>query len=215
MYIFQIDRYLLKKQIKNFSSFITGKVLDIGAGNVSRYEKLFSSNEYLKMDVFKGDNIDFVGTADNIPINDSEFDSVVCTQVFEHLKNPRKSAREIYRILKKGGYCLVTVPQINELHEEPNDFFRYTKYGIEYIFKKEGFAVIEYDQRGGFFVSGVQMFSRYFIDRFKLYNKKILGRLFSYIFKIIGFIALFLDKIDRSKANKKHALGWIFILKKQ
>ena len=131
MYIFQPDRYLLDKQIRKFSHYIKGKVLDVGAGEVNRYGKYFKFDEYIKMDPRHGDKVDLVGSADNIPLDSESIDSIVCTQVFEHLENPQKSAEEIYRVLKKGGHVLLTVPQMNELHEEPYDFFRYTKFGLK------------------------------------------------------------------------------------
>ncbi len=45
--------------------------------------------------------------------NDSEFDIVITQDVFEHLENPEKAAKEIARTLKKGGFHIFTVPLIN------------------------------------------------------------------------------------------------------
>ena len=121
MYIFQPERFLLNKQIRKFSHFIKGKVLDVGAGTGDRYSDSFDSDEYIRMDIEDGEGIDMVGRAENIPMEDEVIDSVVCTQVFEHLQFPEKSASEIYRVLKKGGNVLITVPQMNEMHEEPQN----------------------------------------------------------------------------------------------
>lgn len=214
MYIFQPDRELLEKQILEYSQYVTGRVLDVGAGEFSRYQKSFKYTEYIKIDNKKSFNVDIVANADNIPFLNESFDSVVCTQVFEHLNNPEKAATEIYRVLKRGGYCLITAPQMNELHEEPNDFFRYTKYGLIEIFKKQGFSIIRYSQRGGYFTMTAQLKIRYCIDRFNIYNKPLLGKIFSKFFKIYGKFMIWLDKIDNSKTNKKHTLGWAFIFKK-
>ncbi len=81
MYIFQPDRILLRRQVKNFSSYIKGKVLDIGAGEYTRYRDLFDCDEYIKMDVKKGENVDIVGDIESIPFGDESVDSIVCTQV--------------------------------------------------------------------------------------------------------------------------------------
>jgi len=215
MYIFQPDRYLLKKQIKEFGHYIGGKTSDVGAGGFSRYEQFFKSSEYIKMDIGDDDNLDVIGSADNIPLADASFDSVVSTQVFEHLKNPFKAADEIHRVLKSGGVCLLTVPQWNELHEEPHDYYRYTKFGIGEIFESRGFEVLVIDQRGGFFVSLFQIKVRYLLDRFKLHSRPVVGRIFSRLFKIGTGLAMWLDKKDKSPANKKHAIGWLFILRKK
>jgi ubiquinone/menaquinone biosynthesis C-methylase UbiE len=64
------------------------------------------------MDIKAGQGIDIVGRAESIPLEDESVDSVVCTQVFEHLNKPFESVIEISRILKVGGYLLLTVPLI-------------------------------------------------------------------------------------------------------
>jgi len=214
MYIFQPDRILLKEQIRHFAKYIKGKCLDIGAGSFSRYEELFQCKDYIKMDISSGKNVDIVGRAESIPFEDNSFDSVVCTQVFEHLKYPEQAVKEIFRILKKNGYCLITVPQINELHEEPNDFFRYTNFGLIELFERQGFKTIECIQRGGFFSTVAQLKIRYLIDRFELYKRPLLGKFFNQFIKVYARIMIGLDKFDRSIANRKHALGWCAVFEK-
>lgn len=215
MYIFQPDLYLLEKQIKKSAQYISGRVLDVGAGSINRYGKHFEFDEYIRMDRAHVGKVDAIGSADDIPFLDESFDSVVCTQVFEHLEHPEKAAQEIYRVLKLGGYLLVTAPQTNELHEEPYDFFRYTKFGIISLFVSTGFTVKYEDQRGGFYSTVAQMNIRYIIDLFSLYKRPIIGRVFSkFIFYPYGMVCIILDKIDKTKANKKHAIGWCYIFKK-
>lgn len=215
MYIFQPDRYLLDKQIKKAGKYITGRVLDVGAGEFNRYSGYFKFLEYVRMDPRHVEHADVVGSADNIPLPDQSFDSVVCTQVFEHLEFPEKSAHEIHRVLKTGGHLLVTVPQMNELHEEPYDFFRYTKFGLRSLFENAGFRVIEMDQRGGFFSTLTQMNIRYLIDRFCLYQRPVVGGVLSPIIKIVGKFSLWLDTADTSPANRKHTIGWCAVFEKK
>ncbi len=214
MYIFQPDRFLLKKQVEAVSHYVKGRVLDVGAGGNDRYSHLFKYDKYLKMDVSEGENVDVVGSAESIPFPDESFDSIVCTQVFEHLAIPQICSKEIYRVLKNGGYAVVTVPQMNELHEEPYDFFRYTKFGLEQLFTDAGFTMIECKQRGGFFSTLAQINIRYCIDRFNLYNHATLGRIFNIFAKVYGGGSIWLDSKDKSRANLKHCIGWCIVLKK-
>jgi SAM-dependent methyltransferase len=214
MIIFQPDRHLLNEEVKEVGKYITGRVLDVGAGEVNRYAGHFRYSEYLRMDPYQGDRVDIVGSADAIPEPDGSFDSVVCTQVFEHLEFPEKSAKEIYRVLKPGGHLLVTVPQMNELHEEPRDYWRYTKFGLESLFGHAGFKTIHQSQRGGFFATLAQMRIRYVIDRFQLYRRPILLSIFSPFLSLCGRVSLLLDRIDKSQANRKHAIGWCFVFRK-
>jgi SAM-dependent methyltransferase len=214
MYIFQPDRYLLTRQIRENASYIKGKTLDVGAGEMDRYGKFFKNVKIVRMDVNHRDTVDLVGSADCIPASDSEFDSIICTQVFEHLADPWKSAQELYRVLKLGGHVLLTVPQMNELHEEPHDYFRYTKYGLKAMFEKAGFKIEKIDQRGAYFSTLAQIKIRHFIGIFNLYKRPFLGRVIGKILKIYGMFMIYLDKIDRSSDNKTQTIGWCVILKK-
>jgi ubiquinone/menaquinone biosynthesis C-methylase UbiE len=51
-----------------------------------------------------------VGDAESLKFDDSYFDIVVCTEVLEHLLNPRAALREIYRVIKIGGSSIITTP---------------------------------------------------------------------------------------------------------
>ena len=214
MYIFQPDRYLLRKQISKIAHFIYGDVLDVGAGDRSRYDDLFKFDSYTKMDIKTGPNVDVSGSADKIPFSDAKFDSVVCTQVFEHLSHPHRGAREIARVLKSGGQLLLTVPQMNELHEEPHDYFRYTKYGLTVLFENVGLRLVHMEARGGYWSMLVQINIRYMTDLLNLYKHELVGRVSSGIFFTLGHFAFWLDRKDTSKANKAHTIGWCAVFKK-
>ena len=215
-YIFQPERFLLVEQIKTFSHYIKGDVLDVGAGHYDRYKKFFSVgvSKYIKMDIAHRENVDLVGSADSIPLPDASVDSIVCTQVLEHVKYPEKCIREAYRVLKTGGFALYTAPQMNELHEIPYDFFRYTKYGLISMFEESGFKIIECSQRGGFFSTLTQMIIRYTTDKLNLYSSKVLGKIFGKFAWLLGKLAIWLDKRDTSRANHVHAIGWCIVVKK-
>jgi len=46
----------------------------------------------------------------NIPFEDNVFDSVVCTEVLEHTLSPLKALEEMHRVLRPGGYLIISVP---------------------------------------------------------------------------------------------------------
>ncbi len=213
-YIYHPSRILLQEQIKKYGPYIKGKTLDAGSGSYSRYKHLLSSSEIIRMDIQKGPNVDVVGRAEEMPFEDGQFDSVISTQVFEHLEYPEKAAAETSRVLKPGGFLLITVPQWNELHEEPHDYWRYTSFGVKSLFERNGFSTVAYDQYGGFFSTYAQIGIRYLIDRLNLYQRSW-GRLASFIFRIFGSVAIWFDKLDKSKANRKHTIGWAFVFKKK
>jgi len=193
---------------------IKGRVLNVGSGTWERYELPTKVTEYVRMDIVKGPNVDVVGRAENIPFPDGSFDSIISTQVFEHIENPEQATREAKRVLKSGGNILITVPQWNELHEEPHDYWRYTRYGLQSLFERHGFKLINMDQRGGYHSVRAQMAMRFAMDKYHLHNHLILGRIVSRLFRVWGSFAIWRDKRDVSRANRKHTIGWCAIFKK-
>ena len=214
MYIFQPERILLRKQILAHAKYITGKTLDIGSDGGGRYGGIFPCSEYISMDVHDGEGIDVVGRAEKLPFPDESLDSIVCTQVLEHLNLPFEASKEMYRVLKPGGHVLLTAPQMNELHEEPHDYFRYAKFGLVDMFEYLGFKSLVCEQRGGFFTTRGQILIRYLIDRFHLYKRPILGKILGKFILVYGKCMIWLDTKDTSIENRKHTLGWCMVFKK-
>ena len=85
----------------------------------------------------------------SIPIPDSSFDTIICSDVLEHLHSPSKTLLEIARLLRPGGRLLLNVPFIYCLHEEPHDYFRYTKHGIQNLCNAAGLNVLQMHELGG------------------------------------------------------------------
>jgi len=118
-------------------------VLDAGAGECP-HSTLFAHTRYVKLDRGIGDHtwdysrIDVQGDVCELPFRDGVFDAVVNIQVLEHIKEPGVCVSEMARVLKPGGQLILTTVQDWEIHQHPNDFFRYTRYGLEYLFEKAG-----------------------------------------------------------------------------
>ncbi|MDO8589668.1 MAG: methyltransferase domain-containing protein [bacterium] len=124
------------------SKYISGKTLDYGAGS-AKYRNLIApqTSEYITFDMVPGEYIDVVGDALKPPFPDNSFDTVISTQMLEHVEKPWVVASEIRRILKPGGICILTAPFWVPYHADPHDYFRYTKEGLESLFKNEGFEI--------------------------------------------------------------------------
>lgn len=143
------------------SKFVHGKLLDIGCGD-KPYKEMVSPyvSEHIGLDHDKSlhdkSNVDLTGTAYQIPIEDNYVDSILCTYVLEHLEEPSLAIAEAYRVLKSGGHAIYTVPLFWHVHEAPRDFYRYTKYGLMYLFEKNGFEVVEIKALTGFVVTFCQ-----------------------------------------------------------
>lgn len=132
-----------------------GDLLDVGAGDVP-YREYFSDrvNLYHTVDYEKRiDDIDFEADAQDMSgvIDSDRYDTVLLLEVLEHVPNPFKVVGELYRVLRKDGKVILSVPHLSRLHEEPYDFYRYTKYGLRHLFEEAGFSEVEIIPRGGFF----------------------------------------------------------------
>lgn len=124
-------------------------VLDIGCGH-KPYADLFKGCHYQGMDCTTVDaSPDMVGDATKIPFQNAIFDIVFSTQVIEHVPNPQEMIRECHRVLKLGGFLILTGPFYWPLHEEPYDFYRFTKYGFENLLREAGFSHWEIRPDGG------------------------------------------------------------------
>lgn len=132
-------------------NFQSGVLLDVGCGN-KPYRAWFSNvNAYIGTDVTVVGNseVDVVSSSLHLPFASQSFDFVICTQVIEHVEEPSQVMLEINRVLKNGGLLMLSAPMYWRLHEEPYDFYRYTKHGLSYLLKKNGFELIEFIQQGG------------------------------------------------------------------
>ena len=184
------------------SKYIHGKLLDIGCG-IKAYEKMMQPyvSEHIGLDheasLHHNKNVDLVGTAYDIPSSNSFFDSVICTSVLEHLEDPEIALKECYRVLKSGGYAIYTVPFIWPIHEEPRDFYRFSKYGLDYLFKKVGFEVIQLDALCGFWATFGQMF----VYNLYRYNRGPIRwfRIVDLVSVPLQSIFYILDRLDKSE----------------
>lgn len=124
-------------------------VLDIGCGH-KPYQDLFRSATYLGMDCTMTDSSpDFVGDALQLPVRDRSVDVVFATQIIEHVRKPELMIRECRRVLRADGALILTGPLYWPLHEEPHDFFRFTKYGFSELLRCAGFSQWQIREDGG------------------------------------------------------------------
>lgn len=128
-----------------------GAVLDIGCGN-KPYEGLFGqATSYMGCDIVQSSEqkVDVICPSTSIPLKDASFDTVFSTQVLEHVEDHGKMLSEAFRLLRPGGNLILSCPMMWPHHEVPYDFFRFTRYGLEYLFKQAGFVDVNIQQNGG------------------------------------------------------------------
>jgi hypothetical protein len=75
-------------------------------------------------------------------------DIVLVEQVFEHVRNPWTSASSINKMLRSGGYVLITTPFYLKVHGAPNDYWRWTTSGLQALLEDSGFAIVNINSWG-------------------------------------------------------------------
>jgi SAM-dependent methyltransferase len=84
-----------------------------------------------------------------IPLPDASFDTILFSDVLEHLYRPREAVAEIARLLRPGGKLLLNVPFFYWLHEAPHDYFRYTCFALERLASDAGLTPLVLEPLGG------------------------------------------------------------------
>lgn len=138
-----------------FALHAAGRLCDMGCGKVPFYaayrqhvcdvqcidwENTHHRTEYLDK------KCDLTG---RIPYPDGAFDTILLSDVLEHLPEPMNCWREMNRLLAPGGKVLLNVPFYYPIHEGPHDFYRYTEFALRRFAEGSGFGVVELVPIGG------------------------------------------------------------------
>jgi SAM-dependent methyltransferase len=189
-------------EFRDDKKYVKGRLLDIGCGD-KPYKKFWSSvvSDHVGVDhelSFHGKSkVDCTASAYSIPLADDSFDSVICNAVLEHLEEPEAALRECKRILRQGGIAIYSVPFIWHVHEEPRDFYRFSGFGLRYLFEKCGFEVLELRALSGFWVT----FGQLFVYNLYRFNRGPLRwfRIIEIMGIVIQLISFVLDRLDKTE----------------
>ena len=197
-----------KDVVVGLKKYYKGKTLDLGAGT-AKYRNIIKPNvtEYITCDMFPGENVDIVENVLDLSFDDSSFDTVISTQVMEHVSRPWVMMQEVARILRKDGHCIITAPFLVPYHADPYDYYRYTTEGMKALADSVGLEVVEVGSYGR---SGI-VFSEFL--HFTLFNPyKKLNKTRS---KLFGLIQKFLFKIDKIFSEKSPIYANVFLVAKK
>lgn len=84
-----------------------------------------------------------------IPVESESYDTIVCTDVLEHIWSHETLWRELHRLLKPGGHVIVGTPFMYWIHEEPHDYFRWTPYSLRTACEESSLELVEIQRCGG------------------------------------------------------------------
>jgi len=142
-------------------------LLDAGAGE-QQFRKYCTHLNYVSQDFAQYDGVgngrglqtntwdqtslDIVSDITSIPRPDGTFDAVLCVEVLEHLPNPLAAIEEIARLIKKGGYLILTAPFCSMTHFAPYHYSTgFNRYFYEKHLVENGLSIIELKSNGSYF----------------------------------------------------------------
>lgn len=163
------NRVRIDKAIAFAAQKSHGVLLDVGCGNKpykSYFEPFVERHiglEYSPESVYRGCAADVFGDAMRIPLADNSVDTILCTEVLEHIPNPEKAIAEFARILRPNGVVITTAPFFYPIHDAW-DFFRYTNDGIATLMKQNGLNVELVKPLSGTGVTLALLFNLYWFD---------------------------------------------------
>jgi len=131
-----------------------GNVIDVGCGDMPFKDVIVQvADRYDTIDVERRvPEVKFTGDIHDMKVlPDASYDTAICLEVIEHVPDPFRALRELARVVKPGGYLILSAPHLSRLHEQPHDYYRYTKYGLERAITDAGFDVESIAPSGGLF----------------------------------------------------------------
>ncbi len=203
---------LLKEIItKLINSYCKGAFLDLGAGHlIYKNVALSKCKSYIGADISKINGLDVVADGHYLPFKKSSFDCVLSSAVLEHVKEPNKFVNEVSKILKKNGIFILNVPHIFYIHNEPHDYFRFTKYGASYLLEKNDFKILKVLPVGGLCSFICQLWC--IVSLSKTYKFKPLFNFFFYLNKLFHKVSLKIDSFINK--NERLSCGFVLVAKK-
>jgi SAM-dependent methyltransferase len=139
----------------HIKEYARGKLIDLGRGKVplyAAYKDRVTDNVCVDWENTSHDNLylDFeCDLTTDLPFKDREFDTIILSDVLEHIPQPERLWKEMSRILSNNGRILMNVPFYYWLHEEPNDYYRYTEFALRRFVESSGLKVTLLKPIGG------------------------------------------------------------------
>lgn len=204
------------------NKYARGDMIDVGCG-AKPYQSIFKPyvNTYFGIDYpptaalnyGEKTKADLFVDCTDTKLEDNRYDTLLSTQVIEHIYDTKKYIAECHRILKKGGIGIFTIPFLWQCHAEPFDYYRFTKYAIEKQFCEQTLEILELRPLEGAYaaIAQTKIISLYLMPA-KCILMKLLQKilLITYI-PILNYSAIHFDKY---LYNDKLCLNYLLIVKK-
>lgn len=133
----------------------SGLLLDVGCGSMP-FEPLFRGrvSRYVGLDLPRspdvgGARLDVAARAEALPIRTGVADTVLAISMINRLPEPLRMLEEAHRVLRRGGVLILELEQMAPVYRPPEDYWRFTPHGADWLLERAGFDVIERHAIGG------------------------------------------------------------------
>ena len=204
-------RTRIDNAIKSHADEGHGVLLDVGCGikpfetTFAPYVERYIGLEYSPESGYLGNKADFCGDAAFLPLADESVDTILCTEVMEHVSNPEKTIEEFARVLRPGGTLITTAPFFFPIHDT-YDFFRYSPDGLAAIMNRHGLEVEKVLPLSGTAVTLAAMFNLYWYELGFIWTKWLypIGLVLRPVLWLLCFVVNLLGGIFEKIVPSKH-----------
>lgn len=196
--------------------YVRGSLADMGCGNVPFYmvyknlateitcidwANTLHQNHYLDLEC---------DLNKPLPFADNCFETIIISDVFEHIAEPDMLWSELTRILKPGGKILMSVPFLYKIHEAPHDYFRYTEFALKNYVTKNNLRILELESFGGLPLVLTDLYAKVLV------KIPLLGNTLAAFIQLLclWFVGTQLGKRISSNTGKAYPLGYFMVIEK-
>ncbi|GAB2174751.1 class I SAM-dependent methyltransferase [Dongia sp. agr-C8] len=141
---------------RTIAAHCRGRVIDVGCGPAPLYEMYRSRSTSITC-IDWGSSLHDVSFCDSyVDLNrewagipSDSFDTVISTDVLEHLHSPETFFSEVARVCAPGGKLILGVPFLYWIHEAPHDYLRHTEFSLRRYCTLNSLEVVELFSTGG------------------------------------------------------------------
>lgn len=200
----QCNEYVIDKYIKGHNR----SLLDFGCGECP-YKPIIAPHvkSYIGADITLNEHAQLLINPEtgHIDVGDNHFDTLLSTQVLEHVISPTNYLREAHRVLQQDGLLILSTHGYWMYHPDPTDFWRWTRDGLEKIIRDEGFEIVETLGIFNRFTSGLQLMQDALIHKLPNGPRQV----WNSIFAVLQLI------FDNGRLNNRDASVYMVVAKKK
>lgn len=203
--VYWLSKKSIRASCKEALFSMRGSVLDFGCGTMPYRDLLVNTSDYTPLEydpllpegklLEKGATMYYGGR--KLPFPDNSFDAIISFQVLEHVRDITSVMAELRRVAKPSAYIVLSVPFIWPEHERPDDYRRFTEWGMRSLLEENGVVCTSILRLGNIY----DIIGLLFLDRLNT-SSHLCARILAYIVApLTNAVACLLTLLDRSSTS--------------